>query len=163
MRISLPFLAVLTALPATATLAADPAQIERGAYLVRIMDCAGCHMPRNPDGSLIEEAGLSGGNVGFEMPGLGILWPPNLTPDASGLGGWSRDDIATALKTGVRPDGTTLAPVMPWEAYSGLNDQDVKAVAAFLASMKPVPTERLGPAATAAEARAPFYRVILPE
>ncbi len=108
MRNALSLLACLAAPPGSTAIAADPAQIERGAYLARIMDCAGCHMPRNPDGSLIEEAGLSGGNVGFELPGLGILWPPNLTPDPSGLGGWSEHDIATGSGQGCGRTGQPL-------------------------------------------------------
>ncbi|WP_133260357.1 hypothetical protein [Rhodovulum sp. BSW8] len=65
---------------------ADAAKIERGTYLARIMDCAGRHMPRGADGVPVFSAGLPGGTVGFERPGLGIFWPPNLTPDATGLG-----------------------------------------------------------------------------
>ncbi|MCF1709340.1 cytochrome c [Tabrizicola sp. J26] len=141
---------------------ADEALVARGAYLARIMDCAGCHMPRNPQGMPIEEAGLSGGTVGFEIPGLGIFWPPNLTPDASGLGGWSQADIATALRTGTRPDGRILAPAMPWPSYAALSDDDMQALTAYLASMPAVSTERLDPVVDAKAARAPFYKVVLP-
>ncbi len=82
--------------------------LDRGAYLAMTMDCAGCHMPRGSDGAPIPDAGLSGGNIGFEIPGVGIFWPPNLTPSESGLGGWTGDEIADAIRHGVRPDGRAL-------------------------------------------------------
>lgn len=141
---------------------AEEALIKRGEYLARVMDCAGCHMPRNASGAPIEKAGLSGGTVGFEIPGLGIFWPPNLTPDPSGLGGWSEGDIATALRTGVRPDGRALAPAMPWPSYAALSDDDMKALTAYLASLPPAAVDRLDPVRDASEAKAPFYRVVLP-
>ena len=156
-------LALAAVLPLCATLAAaEDSLTRRGAYLARIMDCAGCHMPRDPTGVPIASAGLSGGTVGFEIPGMGIFWPPNLTPDASGLGGWSKDQIATTLRTGVRPDGRTLAPAMPWPSYAGLSNADMSALVAYLVSLPPVAVERLEPVSEANEARAPFYRVVVP-
>lgn len=97
---------------------------DRGAYLATVMDCAGCHMPRGFDGVPLFESGLSGGNVGFEIPGMGIFWAPNLTPSKTGLGSWSDEDVATAITGGLRPDGRSLAPVMPWPAYAALNESD---------------------------------------
>lgn len=152
-----PVLACLaTALPGHAD------TVERGAYLAQIMDCAGCHMPRGTDGAPIFEAGLSGGTVGFEIPGLGVFWAPNLTPDASGLGGWNEAEIVTAIRTGQRPDGRTLAPAMPWPAYAALSDADAAALVAYLRSLPAVATPRLGPVAAADAAQAPFYRVTFP-
>ena len=144
------------------TAAAEADKVARGAYLAQIMDCAGCHMPRDETGMPVPSAGLSGGTIGFEIPGLGIFWPPNLTPDASGLGGWSADEIKAALRTGVRPDGRVLAPAMPWQSYAALSDEDVGALAAYLGSLKPVAAPRLAPAPNTSQARAPFFRVTLP-
>jgi hypothetical protein len=46
---------------------------------------------------------LAGGSVGFEIPGVGTYFPPNLTPDAAtGLGDWSEDEIVQALRAGER-------------------------------------------------------------
>jgi len=161
MKIALAALAATALMPATAAVA-DQALIDRGAYLARIMDCAGCHMPRDETGMPTVEAGLSGGTVGFEIPGLGVFWPPNLTPDPSGLAGWSQDDLATALRTGVRPDGRVLAPAMPWPSYAGLSDDDMQALTAFILSMQPVSVDRLESVDDGADARAPFYRVVVP-
>ena len=156
--------ALMAALAFAATPAlADEAKITRGAYLARIMDCAGCHMPRDETGMPVFEAGLSGGTIGFEIPGLGVFWPPNLTPDPSGLGPWTPDEIKTALTTGVRPDGRVLAPAMPWPGYAGMSDEDLDALVAFLVAMPPVAADRHEPVQDAAQATAPFYRVTFPQ
>jgi mono/diheme cytochrome c family protein len=111
--------------------------VERGKYLTTTMGCVDCHnvgsfSPKPAEGH------LQGGTIGFEMPGMGIFYPPNLTPDPeAGLGKWSEQDIITALRTGKRPDGRELAPIMPWRNYSILTDEDAKAIAAYLKSLPP--------------------------
>lgn len=136
--------------------------VARGAYLAAVMDCAGCHMPRGGDGLPLVEAGLSGGNVGFEIPGMGIFWAPNLTPSESGLGGWTDGEVATAITGGLRPDGRSLAPAMPWPAYAALDEADVAGLVAYLRSLPATDAPRLDPVPDASQARAPFYRVVLP-
>lgn len=89
---------------------------------------------------------LGGGDVGFLIPGLGVFYPPNLTPDKeTGLGSWSGEEIKTALQTGERPDGRILAPIMPWQAFAKLTDADVNAMVAFLQSLPPVKNKVPGP------------------
>ena len=110
-------LVLLTAAGLGAATARAESPVERGRYLVGIMDCTGCHST----GALIGQPDathfLAGSDVGFQIPGLGIFYPPNLTSDRkTGIGEWSEQDIATALRTGVRPDGRELAPAMPWRA-----------------------------------------------
>lgn len=130
--------------------------VERGRYLVRIMDCSGCHSPRPGDAS------LSGGGLGFNVRGLGVFWPPNLTPHPSaGLGQWSEKDIITALRTGKRPDGRELAPAMPWPAYAGLNEDDAKAVVAFLKSL-PASDNKVPAPTQPGQASAPYFTVEVP-
>ena len=136
-------------------------RIERGRYLVAIMDCAGCHN----QGAFSPEPArgyLAGGTIGFEVPNMGVFYPPNLTPHPqAGLGAWSEADIVRALRTGERPDGRVLAPAMPWPAYSKLNDADVGAVAAYLKSLPPSP-RKVPPPATPASAPAPYLTVRAP-
>lgn len=147
----------------TAVAKENEAGISRGAYLARVMDCGGCHMPRGADGAPIEGAGLSGGSIGFEIPGLGIFWPSNLTPDDTGLKGWTKKQIIDAVRTGVRPDGRMLAPAMPWPAYAALTDKDAEALATFLQSMPAARSTALPPAKDAEDAHGPFFRVTLPQ
>lgn len=134
----------------------DASLIERGKYLVRIMDCSACHSPRPGEGS------LSGGALGWEVRGLGVFWPPNLTPHPdAGLGRWSEAEIITALRTGKRPDGRELSPAMPWPAYAGLTDDDARAVVAFLKSLPP--SDNKVPSPTSPEkATTPFFAVRTP-
>ncbi len=156
---------LLSGIAALAAWADEPATdlIARGEYLATIMDCAGCHMPRGADGAPQPQAGLSGGPVGFEIPGMGTFWPPNLTPSASGLGDWSDAEIAAAITTGTKPDGRTLAPAMPWPSYAVLDPADVDALIAFLRSRQPVESNRVDPIGPGEDAPAPFYRVVMPQ
>lgn len=136
--------------------------LERGAYLAQIMDCAGCHSGRTPDGALDPNQHLSGGTVGFEMSGTGVFWPPNLTPDPTGLGDWSEAEITTALRTGVRPDGRQLSPIMPWQSYAALSEDDAAALVAYLKSLPPAANKMPDPTGPGAQAALPFYRVMPP-
>ena len=113
--------------------------VERGQYLVHIMDCGGCHHTGafTPQPNL--ETPLAGSDIGFEMPGMGYVYPPNLTPDEeTGLGKWSDEEIIAAFTTGMRPDGRQLAPMMPWMSYAHINADDATALVAYLRSLKPV-------------------------
>lgn len=125
---------------------ADDATIERGKYLVTIGGCNDCHTPGYLLGHPDKARFLGGSDVGFAIPGLGVFVAPNLTPDReTGLGNWSAQEIATAITTGVRPDGRILAPVMPWPAFSHLTPTDATAIAAYLQSLPPVPNKVPGP------------------
>jgi mono/diheme cytochrome c family protein len=129
----------------TATGAAqDP--VERGRYLVTIMACTDCHTPGYFLGMPDMNRFLGGQQVGFEIPGLGVFHPPNLTPDPeTGLGNWTEAQIVTALTTGVRPDGRQLAPAMPWMHYANLTPDDAMAIAVYLKSLTPVVNKVPGP------------------
>ena len=153
--------AVAAGLGATAAGAESP--VERGKYLVGIMDCTGCHTTGALAGQPDPTHFLAGSDIGFQIPGLGIFYPPNLTPDEeTGLGAWSEQDIITALRTGARPDGRELIPVMPWQSYANLTDEDVQAVAAYLKSLPAV--EHAAPMLTGASEppKAPYMTVVVP-
>jgi mono/diheme cytochrome c family protein len=126
--------------------AAQQAQAERGKYLVAIAGCNDCHTPGYFFGKPEMDRYLSGSEVGFEIPGLGVFHGPNLTPDPeTGLGKWSIGEIVTALQTGKRPDGRELAPIMPWRAFANLTKDDATAIAVFLKSLPPVKNKVPGP------------------
>jgi mono/diheme cytochrome c family protein len=154
-------LVFLTALPAAA--AADDT-VERGEYLARIMDCTGCHTPGALAGQPDFDRYLAGSDIGFQIPGVGVFYPPNLTPDpVNGLGGWSAEDIITAVRSGVRPDGRELAPVMPWPSYGALNDEDAKALAAFLMSLPAIAHQSPAPVGPEGTPTAPYLTVVAPQ
>ena len=119
---------------------------ERGKYLVTIAGCGDCHTPGTFLGKPDLTRVLGGSEVGFEIPGAGVYYGPNLTPDKeTGLGKWTRGQIVTAIRTGVRPDGRRLAPIMPWQAFAHLTDADAMAIVAYLATLPPVKNKVPGP------------------
>jgi mono/diheme cytochrome c family protein len=138
--------------------------VRRGEYLARIMDCAGCHtggaLAGKPDPALH----LAGSAIGFELPGFGVVYPPNLTPDPeTGLGSWSDTDVINAVRTGTRPDGRELAPVMPWRSYAALTDEDARALAAYLKSLQPVRHAVPPLTGSGHKAPAPYLTVAVPD
>jgi mono/diheme cytochrome c family protein len=137
-------------------------RLERGAYLARIMDCGGCHTPGVFVGKPDHGRALGGSEIGFQIPGLGIFYPPNLTPDATGLGAWSEDDIIAAVRTGIRPDGRVLAPVMPWHSYGALTDEDAGALAGYLKTLTPVKNQVPAPVGADAKPVAPYFTIVAP-
>ncbi len=126
-------LALAIALAGTAARAAEPPDaVERGRYLVAAGGCVTCHTADQPDATP-----LSGGRA-LETP-FGTFYSPNLTPDeGTGLGGWTDQDLERALREGVAPDGSRYFPAFPYPAYTGLSDEDVAAIGAYLRSLRPV-------------------------
>jgi mono/diheme cytochrome c family protein len=139
--------------------------VERGKYLVTIAGCGDCHTPGifsrgKPD----EGKALAGSDVGFFMPGLGYFWGPNLTPDdETGLGKWNAQEIVTAIRTGKRPDGRVLAPVMPWQNLAKLTDDDAHAIAAYLKSLAPISNKVAGPFGVSEKPTAQYFIVMSPD
>lgn len=147
---------------AAAAPASAPADlVARGKYLASIMDCAGCHRPGALTGQAKPDTPLSGSQEGFEIPGFGVVYPPNLTPHETGLGGWTDEQIITAVTKGERPDGRILAPIMPWHAYASLTPQDAQALVAYLKSLPPVEHKVPGPAAPE-QAKTPYLTMKVP-
>jgi len=138
-------------------------RLKRGEYLATIMDCTGCHTPGTFLGKPDMARYLGGSEVGFQIPNVGIFYPPNLTPDReTGLGAWSEADIVKAVRTGVRPDGRMLAPVMPYHSYGKLNDADAQALAGYIKSLKPVSHKVPGPFGASEKPTAPYLSVVMP-
>ncbi|HLP66164.1 MAG TPA: cytochrome c [Rhizobium sp.] len=155
-------ISILLAILVPGTSRADEAQVERGRYLAQIAGCGDCHTPGYFLGQPNLERHLAGSDVGFEIPGVGIVYGPNLTPDATGLGGWTADEIVTAIRTGATPDGRGLVPVMPWPNLSALSDEDAYAIAAYLQSLEPIANEVPGPVPPGEPAPSFVMRVVGP-
>lgn len=114
--------------------------LSRGAYLVKVTGCAGCHSPRNKDGEIIEDQRLTGGDRAIPSGDLGRFYPPNITSDeATGIGRWNEADIVQMLTNGLTPGGRILSTAMPWRTqYKDLTGEDKAAIAAYLKSLPPV-------------------------
>ena len=123
------------AAPMAAALAQTP--VERGAYLMKaVAACGNCHTPQGPNGPLPGQD-LAGGLRFEEKPFTAIS--SNITPDPeTGIGRWTDAQLITAIREGRRPDGSLIGPPMPFELYRGLSDDDVKALVAYLRTVKPV-------------------------
>lgn len=140
-----------------------PPRPARGEYLATIMDCGGCHTGGALTGRPDPRLHLAGSGIGFGIPDLGVFYPPNLTPDRdTGLGAWSETDIVRAIRTGVRPDGRVLAPIMPWRNYAALTDEDARALARYLKALPPVRNAAPPMAGAGETPPAPFLAVTTP-
>ncbi|PXW14610.1 Cytochrome c, mono-and diheme variants [Paraburkholderia caballeronis] len=119
------------AVAAPAPASADAALVQRGAYLAQLGDCAACHTA--PHGKPFA------GGLPMNSP-LGTIYTTNITPDPdTGIGHYSEEDFARALREGVARDGHNLYPAMPYPSYTKVNDDDVKALYAyFLHGVEPV-------------------------
>ena len=113
--------------------------LQRGSYLVNtIAACGRCHTPRDTQGKPIASLALAGG-FEFDDGVLGHVVGPNITPDReTGIGDWSEVQIITALRYGVRPDGSIIGAPMPVDAYREMSDDDLAAIAKYLHTMKPI-------------------------
>ena len=143
---------------------AQAADVARGQYLATIMDCTGCHTGGALIGQPDPKRHLAGSEIGFAIPGLGVFYPPNLTSDReSGLGAWSAAQIVTAIRTGERPDGRMLAPVMPWQSYAKLTDADAAALAAYLKSLPPTAFQAPAPVGPDEKPSSPYLTLAAPK
>ncbi|MGE0405812.1 MAG: cytochrome c [Candidatus Korobacteraceae bacterium] len=122
---------------------ATPERLARGKYLTEnVLDCFACHSQRDwtkHDAPLIAE-GEGGGQAPFALAGLpGKVFPPNISPDKeTGAGNWTDDQLARAIREGIGHDGRALFPMMPYENYRHLPDEDLASVIVYLRSLKPV-------------------------
>lgn len=130
-------LAVAVALMTVTAPAIAETPLERGTYLMQsIVACGNCHTPQGPDGPL-PGMDLAGGLEIKEE--AFVAYAPNITQDKeTGIGAWTDEQIITAIREGVRPDGSLIGPPMPFGMYRQMADTDVKAIVAYLRTVKPV-------------------------
>jgi mono/diheme cytochrome c family protein len=115
---------------ATAEPASDPGMIARGRYLAKAADCMPCHT---------SASGKSyAGGLKMNTP-FGAIYSPNITPDRdTGIGAWTFDEFKQAVHSGIRADGKYLYPAMPFDAFTGISEDDLKALWAYFRSVAPV-------------------------
>jgi len=107
--------------------------IAKGAELAHLGNCLGCHT---------EEGGKAyAGGTPIKTP-FGTIHGTNITPDAeTGIGRWSQDAFARAMREGVDRDGRHLYPAFPYDHFTRLTDDDIGALYAFLMTREPVRQE----------------------
>jgi mono/diheme cytochrome c family protein len=110
----------------------DP--VKRGQYLVTLGNCAECHTARNQKGEPLPGMEFGGGAI-FDGP-WGKVTTANITPDPSGISYYDENFIE-ALRTG-RVKARQLSSIMPWGYFRNMTDEDLKAIYAYLRTLKPV-------------------------
>lgn len=137
-------------------------QIEWGKHLVIISGCGDCHTPKkmtdkgpvNDETLLLSGAQLNMPVPDIKTPGVaatydettwigpwGKSFAANITPDSTGIGLWKESQFINCLRKGLFKglDGARpLMPPMPWQDYSQMSDNEMKAIFAYLKSVKPV-------------------------
>jgi len=110
--------------------ASEPSANERGAYLVRAGNCAGCHTRKG--------GGAFSGGVAFETR-FGTIYSTNITPDEeTGIGKWGARDLRRAMHEGIGADGRRLFPAFPYTSFTKVSDEDVDAIFTYLRTVKAV-------------------------
>src|SRR5271156_3869527 len=108
--------------PAAASFSAD--LVAKGEALSAVGHCAACHT--QPGGQPFA------GGYPLHTP-FGIIYGNNISPDPqTGIGGWSLEAFARAMREGVSRDGSHLFPAFPYYAFTEMSDDDVKALYAYL-------------------------------
>jgi len=132
------------------TIPRTPARLARGKYLVEgLLQCSFCHSefdftqrPARP-----VEGKKGGGNV-FTGAELGMPEPnrvvaPNISSDPEyGAAKWKDADFVRALRQGIGHDGRTLFPLMPYQYFRSLSDEDLASTIVYERSLAPVHIER---------------------
>ena len=63
----------------------------------------------------------------------------NITPDKeTGIGNWTDGEKIRAIREGIGRDGHALFPMMPYESFRHMSDEDVYSLVAYLNSLPPV-------------------------
>ncbi len=129
--------------PSAEKIVPTPELVARGKYVAEnVAACGYCHSTKYEDrwGRPTKAGGdLAGGLVLERSQGYPFRLPmPNLTPHETGLAAWSDGEIIRAIREGVGRDGRPLFAMMPFQVYRAMGDDDVRAVVAYLRSLKPV-------------------------
>jgi len=124
-----------TALPEVEDPAAnrfEATRIERGRVLAAIGNCVICHTTRDGD--------LNAGGVALPTA-FGTFHTPNITPDPEhGIGRWSEEAFVRAMRSGVDRSGRYLFPAFPYDHFTRVRDEDLKAIYAWVMTRKPSDT-----------------------
>ena len=120
---------------------ATPARLARGRYLVEgVAECFDCHatVEFQGPGQPVRTTRKGSGRI-FEEHGDFRIVAPNITPDrATGAGTWTDDQLARAIREGVGHDGRALFPIMPYQKFREMSDEDLASVIVYIRSLEPV-------------------------
>lgn len=118
----------------------SPEKIERGKYLAHhVAACMSCHSQRdwNQYAGPTTPTTYGGGGEIFDI-GIGKYYARDISPKA--LGDWSDGEIFRAITTGVSKNGDALFPLMPYQKYGKMDEEDIHAIIAYIKTL-PHPQE----------------------
>ena len=119
-----------------------PQRLERGKYLFTASTgCTGCHSLHdwNTHGGPVLAGGEGVGQVMWFTDLPGRIVAPNITPDPeTGSGNWTDDQLARAIREGIGHDGRALFPLMPYEEFRHMSDEDLASIIVYVRSLTPV-------------------------
>lgn len=111
----------------------DPALVAKGAQLAAIGNCNVCHTAAGGKP-------YAGGRP-LKTP-FGTIYGTNITPDPdTGIGQWSEDAFLRAMREGIDREGRHLYPAFPYDHFTKVTDEDIKALYAFVMTRDPVRAE----------------------
>jgi mono/diheme cytochrome c family protein len=142
-----------TTLPTT-----DPnyASAERGKYLAATtgacIECHTIHLNGAPGSQVLDTTKLFAGGEDFPIAELGLPQPPfpndiysaNVTPDSTGIMGWTAQNVVDVLHKGTDKNGVPLCPPMPFGTamsmgdYGGLTPQDSLDIGNYITTLAPI-------------------------
>jgi Cytochrome c len=109
-------------------------QLKYGAHLVDLAGCIDCHTAQDR-GQSIPGMDFAGG-FAFTGP-WGSVASANITPDPSGIPYYDEALFLSVIRTG-QVRARKLSPIMPMMVYKNQTDDDLKAIYAYLRTVKPV-------------------------
>ena len=131
--------------PASIVAPARAPNADYGRYLAEgVYQCSDCHTP-GFDADKVHGPDAFIGGAEVKNAAGETIYSPNLTRDPeTGIGRWTRDEFALAVRSGLRPDNTAVAYPMP--RFRGADDVEIDALLAYLQSFparaNPVPGRR---------------------
>ena len=124
--------------PSAEVIERTPERLARGEYLVNhVASCMVCHSERDWGiYSAPVDPATAGQGTYVTLFGEPYANSANLTP--FGLGDWSDGEVVRAITAGVKKDGSPVHPLMSFDTYAKMGEEDVKAVVAYLRTLKPI-------------------------
>lgn len=111
-------------------------RVKYGEYLVTVGHCDLCHTPTDEKGNPLPGMAFAGGAL-MEGPWGPTVASLNLTPDPSGIGYFDEAMFIDTIRKG-QVKARLLSNAMPWGYFRNLTDDDLKAIFAYLRSLRPV-------------------------
>ena len=112
-------------------------QVKHGWYLVRLAHCNECHTPSDEKGHARTDM-MFGGGARLKGP-WGDVVTPNITSDPSGISHYDEAMFIKTIRTGRASGGVRqLNPLMPYSYFKNMTDDDLKAIFAYVRTVKPV-------------------------